>query len=147
MKVVFVLSLMCIALLTSACAKDGGTLTLTVQPDPAALSSVSNQQTSNNGGSTTTKSLLSLWTEQSGSFSINLGSARIGTKSPVTIVYGAQSCSCQALINGSETAGTVAVSGCDGVCGATSFSLTGNYTKSSNALQVCETSTSCYGFK
>lgn len=138
-----IFGLVIMALLFTACGKNGGTLNLTLDP-PASTSST-------NDPSSSPKALFSVWTEANNYYQMDLRSVQFGVSSNVTITtaLGGQYCSCKVLAQGAESSGTMAFSGCAGTysdCG--SFNLTGNYTKSSSSLlQICLNPSNCTNLK
>lgn len=131
------LTITCLSLFISGCAKSGGSSNSTSDSDNGAA-----------GTSGSSKSLFSQWNEENNTFQLDFRSAQFGGTSMVYITSGTVgSCECQVTIQGSESAGTMVFSSCtNGSIGCVSLKPTGNYTKSSGALQIC-TSTSCINMK
>lgn len=136
-----VFSIALFSLLFSACAKSGGGMDVTAD----ATNNTAGGVDPNNPNS---KSLFSVWSEETNLFNLDFRSAQFGVTSNVYITSGTVgSCQCQVLIQGSQTAGTMVFSNCtNGAAGCISLKPTGSYTKSSSALQIC-TSTSCINMR
>jgi hypothetical protein len=139
MKLLIVLSITCLSLLFSACGKDSGTSNSTSAPDNSAAGT---------DPSGSPKSIFSVWTESANVFQIDLRTAQFGVSSDVQINSGTVgSCTCQVLIQGSQTAGTMVFSNCsNGSIGCISLRPSGTYSKSSSTLQLCTTN-SCSNMK
>jgi len=136
MRLLIVLGIACLSLLFSACGQGGGTPELT---------SDSGNNTAGTDPNTSPKSIFSVWTEENNTFSLDFRSAQFGVSSEVLITSKTVgSCSCQVLIQGSQTAGTMVFSDCsNGSIACISLRPSGSYSKSSSSLlQLC-TSNSC----
>lgn len=142
MRLIGFFTLAITTLLFAACGKSGGTLNLTLDP-PASTSGT-------NDGSSSVKPLFSIWTEANNYYQMDLRSVQFGVSSNVTVTaITTQTCSCKVLAQGSESAGTMAFSGCVGsYSDCASFNVSGSYTKSSaSILQICLNPTSCTNLK
>jgi hypothetical protein len=133
MRPLLILTITCLCLLFSGCAKSGDSSSSTSDSDAGAAGT---------GGSS--KNLFSVWNEENNTFQLDFRSAQFGGSSTVYITSGTVgSCECQVTIQGSQTAGTMVFSSCtNGSIGCVSLKPTGSYTNSGAALQLC-TSTSC----
>jgi len=134
-KFLFVSALMAFA---TGCGTGGGTLNLEVAQNTAA-----------GGGSA--KSLFRQWQETGNLFQIDLRSSQFGVSSNVTITtITNQNCTCQVLIQGTNSAGQATFSNCAGTyANCSSFNSTGGagtYTNNGTTLQVCTTANSCDTF-
>lgn len=99
----------------------------------------------NNNGNGGAKSLLSVWTESSGLFAIDLRTATFATQTTVPVSFAGQSCSCTALILGTEASGNMQVNSCSGsVAQCVNFTAVGTYTKTASTLSLCPTGAACY---
>lgn len=141
MRLLLVLTLTCLSLLFSGCAKSGGSSDATANPDASSAGG-----TDPNGNSS--KSLFSVWNEENNVFNLDFRSAQFGVTSQVSITSGTVgSCTCQVLIQGTQTSGTMVFSNCtNGSAGCVSLKPSGNYTKTNSSLQLC-TSTSCINLR
>lgn len=131
MRLLFVMGFTCLALIFSACGKDGGTANLTSDPDAGTVGTDPN---------TSSKSIFSVWTEEGNVFSVDLRSTKFGITSEAYITSGTVgSCTCQVLIQGSEASGTLNFLSCtNGSIGCIELRPSGTYTKSSSSrLQLC----------
>jgi len=140
MRLLIVLGITCLSLLFSGCGQGGGTPELTSDSDNNAAGTDPN---------TSPKSIFNVWTEENNTFSLDFRSAQFGVSSEVFITSGTVgSCSCQVLIQGSQTSGTMIFSNCsNGSIACISLRPSGTYTNSSSSLlQLC-TSTSCINLK
>lgn len=118
--------------ISSGCTGKDGTLT---------LSATNNANSSN-------KPLMSEWTEVGNTYKIDLRQAGFGviSNATVTAITG-QSCACQVMIQGSEQAGNITVSNCNGVAQCSLFNSAGTYTRASGQLNICAAVNNCNSFK
>lgn len=138
---------MCFLLLAlTACGNPGGTLNLTVDSN----GSTSEASSGTGGGSTpASKDLFSVWTSSDSSYELDLTAASFNNSSTASVkIITGQSCSCNVLIQGSESSGNMTISSCTGnfsyngeTC--SSFAGSGTYTKSATDLHLCLSSNSC----
>jgi hypothetical protein len=139
MRLHILIGIACLSLAFSACGKSDGT---------SDSSSDQAANTAGTGGDTSSKSIFSLWNEENNTFQLDFRSAQFGVSSVVYITSGTVgSCTCNVMIQGSQTAGTMVFSNCtNGSVACVSLRPSGSYTKSSSSLQLC-TSTSCISMK
>lgn len=140
MRLLIVLGIACLSLLFSACGKGGDNSNSTSAPDA---------NTAGTNTNTSAKSIFSVWTEENNVFQLDFRSAQFGVSSEVLITSGTVgSCTCQVMIQGSESSGTMIFSNCtNGSIACVSLRPSGSYSKSSSSLlQLC-TSTSCINMK
>ena len=127
----------------AGCGSQGGTLNLQVD---AASTGSNNNGSGGTGGTSSgsSKALLSSWTESNGYFRVDLSSVKMSVSSPISIVaITGETCSCNILIQGSDSSGSMAFSSCSGTvqgqsC-ASQFNSSDNYTNSAETLQICST--------
>jgi hypothetical protein len=139
MRRLFILGITCMSLLFSACGKGDGASNSTSGSDNTAAGTDPNASP---------KSLFSVWNEQANTFQLDFRSAQFGVTSVVQITSNTVgSCTCDVLIQGSQTAGTMVFSNCsNGSIGCISLKPSGSYTKASASLQICS-NTSCMNMK
>lgn len=131
--------------LAVGCGSQGGTLNLKL--DNASSASSGGDST---GGNNSGKPLQSLWTDATNNFyQIDLRSTLIGTASQLTVkTILNDTCTCQALLQGSESSGTAAISNCSGASSSplytcADFNISGTYTNSAGTLSICNAANQC----
>lgn len=136
MRRLILLSIACLSLLATGCAKSSGSSNSTSGSDASAAGT---------GGDISSKSIFSVWNEENNSFQLDFRSAQFGVTSYVYVTSRTVgSCSCQVVIQGSESAGTMAISNCNnGSVSCVTLLSSGPYKKTSSGLQICPTNAGC----
>lgn len=138
-----VLAILFIAVGLAACAKSDGTLVLTVSQDSnnsAGNPSPSPSPSPDPGTQPNPlpiKNLFSKWMDSSNTFQIDLAQCAFNmTRTASVALITGETCTCQALVTGTQTAGNIVFSNCSSAT-CTQFAGTFAYTNTTSGLQAC----------